>query len=235
MLVLTKILAASASLFVLTPEAPTVVQAPVAERPDPEYQACIASVEEDIESGRKKAMKWASEGGGAPAQHCLAVADLAAGFPKLAAIRLEELADRDDAGDDLVRARILSEAALAWIEAGLPDHAQAAVDKAFTYAPEAGELYLTEAKVDAAKNRQQATIDAVTKAEQHGVVSADGYVLRGRAYYALAEYHKSAEDAVAALKIDPFNVDALVLRGDLIQQGIEIKANYQRAPNDSAQ
>lgn len=227
-------LLAASILFVLTPEAPAVVQAAVAERPDPEYQDCIAAVRKDLESGRAEALRWASEGGGPPAQHCLAVADLAAGYPKPAAIRLEELAERDDAGDALVRARIFSQAALAWVEASEPEQAETAIDKAFALAPQAGELYLAAATVYAASDRQQATIDAVTKAEEAGFVSADGYVLRGRARYALTQYREAAEDDVEALKIDPFHLDALVLRGDLAQAGIEINANYQRTNGETS-
>lgn len=215
-------------LLLLTPEAPDFVQAPVEETPDPEYASCIAGVAKDAESGRQAALDWASEGGGAPAQHCLAVADLAAGLPKLAAIRLEELSERADAGDALVRARILSQAALAWVEAGEPEQAQSAIDRAFSFAPGSGELELAGAKVHAANNRQQATIDAVTRAEEEGVVSAEGYVLRARARFSLSQYRAAADDVIAALKIDPFNLDALVLRGELAQAGIDIGANYQR-------
>lgn len=228
MLALPPFLSAAVILLLLTPEAPTVVQAAVPESPDPEYAACVAAVGDNVETGRELATRWASEGGGAPAQHCLAIADLAAGFPKSAAMRLEELAERSDAGDVLVRARILSQAALAWVEAGEPLEADRTIEQAFALAPDAGELYLAAAKVYAANDRQQATIDAITLAENAGFVSADGYVLRARAHFMLAQYHRAAEDDVAALKIDPFNLDALVLRGELAQAGIAIDADYQR-------
>lgn len=216
-------------LMLWTPEAPSVVQEPVAETADPEYEACVARLGENIKAAREAAARWASEGGGAPAHHCLAVADLAAGFPKLAAIRLEELSERADAGDGPTRARILSQAALAWVEAGDPEQAQSAIDKAFAFAPESGELHLAAAKVHAANDRLQATIDAVTSAEDAGYVSADGYVLRGRARHNLSQHREAADDVVAALSIDPFHLDALVLRGDLARAGIEIEAYYTDA------
>jgi tetratricopeptide (TPR) repeat protein len=228
MLTLPHLLSAAAVLLLLTPEAPIVIQAVVPETPDPESAACVAAVGDNVEAGREAAIRWASEGGGAPAQHCLAVADLAAGFPKSAAIRLEELAERSDAGDALVRARILSQAALAWVEAREPLQADRTIEKAFALAPDAGELFLAAAKVYAANDRQQATIDAVTSAEDAGFVSADGYVLRARAHFLLAQYRRAAEDVVEALKIDSFNLDALVLRGELAQAGIAIDADYQR-------
>ena len=39
----------------------------------------------------------------------------------------------------------------------------------------------------------------------------------------------SADDVIAALRIDPTNLDALVLRGDLSQKGVDIRADYAPA------
>lgn len=215
--------------LLLTPEAPAVTHAPPRMAADPDYESCLAQVFKNIPEGREFAARWASEGGGASAQHCLALADLAAGFPKVAAIRLEELSERSDAGDPSVRAGFLSQAALAWVEAREPAEAERSIAAAFALAPDADQLFLPAASVYAAQEKRQATIDAVTTAETRGQTSSDGYVLRGRARYALTEYRAAADDVIAALKLDPTNVDALVLRGDLAQQGIDIKADYSRA------
>ncbi|MGE0408621.1 MAG: hypothetical protein AB7P23_05075 [Amphiplicatus sp.] len=207
----------------LTPEAPPLEAGVV----DPGYAACIERVEKNVEDGRKAAAQWAADTGRAPALHCLAVADLAAGYPKVAAIRLDELGGRDDAGDAFVRARIYSQAALSWLEADRPDLAEKSIDAAFALAPEAGEIYLAAAKMHWAKQELQATIDAVTAAEEKGFTSADAYVLRGRALHALARDREAADDVVAALTLDPRNLDALVLRGDLYAAGIKIDAHYR--------
>jgi hypothetical protein len=219
---------ASIVLSVLTPEAP-LLQAPVPESVDPQYRECVALVKSDLEEGRKRATRWASDGGGPPAQHCLAIAELAAGFPKAAAVRLEELASRSDAGDELIRARILSQAALAWLQADELALAQNAIDTAFAAAPGAGELYLFAAMVSSARGESQATIDAIDAGEKKGFTSVEGYVLRGRAKHALLKHREAADDVVAALSIDPFNLDALVLRGDLQQAGVDIEAYYTDA------
>lgn len=186
------------------------------------YHDCVALIEADLELGRVAAQQWVSEGGGANARHCLAVADLKAGFPKLAAIRLEETAERRDAGDDLVRARLLSQATNAWLEANEPTLAEKALNKAFDLTPNAGELHLTAAHVYAALERWQLVINAVAAAETAGFVSAQTYVLRGRAYAAQGSYQTAADDVVNALVLDPVNVDALVLRGEIQQAGIVI-------------
>jgi tetratricopeptide (TPR) repeat protein len=216
--------------LLLTPEsAADIAATPVSERIDPQYEDCVKRVFANIAEGRAYATRWTSSGGGAPAQHCLAIADLAAGHPKLAAARLEDLSERPGAGDGMVRARLLSQAADAYLEAQMPEEAARAVAAAFNLAPGEPELHLAAAAVHASLGENQATIDAATKAEKAGVVSSRGHVLRGRARYNLAQYLDAADDVVAALKLDPTNIDALTLRGDLAQQGVDIRADYSRA------
>ncbi|MEM9617143.1 MAG: hypothetical protein AAF936_04205 [Pseudomonadota bacterium] len=189
----------------------------------PRYLDCLTLVEADLELGRTAAQQWASEGGGADAQHCLAVADIAAGFPKLGAARLEDTAQRKDAGDDYVRARLLAQAAYAWLQGGEATFAHNAIEKAFALAPESGELHLTAAKVYAAQEKWQRVASSVTAAEDAGFVSSSSFVLRGRALTELGDYQAAAQDVVSALSIDPKNVEALVLRGELQQTGVVIE------------
>ncbi len=204
----------------------TAALAPSSQR----YQDCISLVEADIDRGRAAAQQWTDEGGGANAQHCLALADIAAGFAKLGAARLEQIAQRKDAGDDFIRARLLSQAASAWLEAGETDLAQAAINAAFELAPGAGELYLTAVKVYAAQEKWLQVVASVRSASQSGFVSADTYVLSGRAHIALGDYVAAAADVVEALTLEPTNIDALVLRGEIQQTGIAIDVYYDDPP-----
>jgi predicted Zn-dependent protease len=216
-----------AVLALLTPEAPFLPPYLESEASaGARHQECVRLIVEDLAEGRDGAQRWALEGGGAAAQHCLAIADLAAGFPKLAAIRLTEIAGRPDAGDETTRARVLAEAALAWLEAGDAAEAEKAIMDAKARAPSLKELDFVLAKVFAAGNRWQAAADAVTAAEKNKVTSAEAYVIRARAYRALGRDPDAAEDVVSALTLDPFNIDALTLRGELRQAGIEIEAFY---------
>ena len=186
------------------------------------YLDCLLLIEEDVEVGRRAAQLWAGEGGGADAQHCLAMADIAAGFEKLGAARLADIAERKDAGDDYVRARLLAQAAEAWLEAGEPDEAAAAIEAAFAYAPDSGELHLTAAKTHAAKGKWHQAIAAVSTAEQAGFASADAYVVRGKGRLKIGDTEAAAEDVVRALSIEPTNIDALTLRGDVQRAGVAI-------------
>lgn len=202
------------------------------ESASPRYADCVQLVEADLELGRIAAQQWVNEGGGAEARHCLAQADFKAGFPKLAALRFEEIAQRKDAGDDYVRARLYDQAAQSWLAAEEPGMAEKALDEALALVPDSGELYLTAAKIYAAQNRWQDVVNAVNTAEEAGFISAETYVLRGRGLYTLASYERAAQDVVSALTIDPVNIDALVLRGDLAQAGINIEVSLANPEED---
>lgn len=214
-------------LALLTPEAP-FIPAYLASTvgAGARHEECVRLVIEDIEEGRIGAQRWVSEGGGASAQHCLAIADLAAGYPKLSAIRLRDLAERADAGDEPARARVLAEAALAWLDAGEIKEAESAIEDAKARAPALAELDFVAAKIFAADARWQAAADAVTAAEEKGVRASETYVIRARAHRALGRDDDAANDVVAALSLDALDIDALTLRGELQQAGVKIEAYY---------
>lgn len=191
------------------------------------YLDCLTLIESDFEMGRRAAQIWTDEGGGANAQHCLALADIAADFPKLGAARLEGIAQRKDAGDDLVRARLYAQAAEAWLSANETRMAEGAIKAAFEHAPDAGELHLTAAMVHAAGRRHQQVVAAITAAEQAGFISVRGFILRGRANLTLGDTEAAAHDTVAALSLQPTNVDALTLRGDVQRAGIVIDVDLR--------
>ncbi len=194
------------------------------------YLDCVSRIEADAVQGRLWAQKWAFEGGSADAQHCLALADIAAGYYKLGAARLEEIAERKDAGDDFVRARLLSQSAQAWFQAKDISNASRVIEEAFALVPDAGELYLIAAPIYAAKESWSQVISAVDKANEAGFVSADGYVQRARANISFGDFETAANDVVEALTLEPTNVDALLLRGEIQQTGIVIDVYFEDVP-----
>lgn len=213
--------------FLLTPEAPYLpAYLDRIETTTDRYVDCVRLVTEDLEMGRRAAERWASEGGGAPARHCLAVADLAAGLPKMAAVRLTEISERADAGDSRARARLLAEASLAWLDAEDTAQAEGAILAAKKLAGDLPELDFVAAKIWAAAQQWQNAADAVTAAEKGGLQTIEAYLIRARALRALGKDADAANDVVAALTIDPFNIDALTLRGELQQAGVNIEAYY---------
>lgn len=217
----------------LTPEAPYLpAYLEKTESTSARYADCVRTIADDADAGRRAAQSWVSDGGGAPALHCLAVSDLASGLPKLAAVRLTEISERRDAGDKDARARLLAEAALAWIDARDVVQAEASVEAAKRMAPGLPELDFVAAKVYAAGEKWQAAADAVTAAEKAGVTTPEAYVIRARANRALGKDMDAANDVVAALTLDAYNIDALTLRGELQQAGIEIEAYYGDSKDD---
>jgi len=213
--------------FLLTPEAPYLpAYLDRIEGTTERYADCVSLIADDLTIGRRAAERWVTEGGGAPALHCLAVADLAAGFPKLAATRLTEISERTDAGDSRARARLLAEAALAWLDAKDTEQAKGSILAAMRLTPELPELDFVAAKVYAAAGEWQAASDAVTAAEEAGLIAIEAFLIRARAARALGRDEDAANDVVAALTIDPYNVDALTMRGELMQAGFNIEAYY---------
>lgn len=193
-----------------------------------QYQDCITMLSADPDLGRRIARQWVSDGGGPDALHCLSISDLKSGLPKMAAIRLTQISERNDAGEPLVRARILAQAAEAWLSAGEVAEAKLTIDKAFKLAPKSGELHQTAAKIYFADEKWSDVISAVSKAEKAGFKSVDGFILRARAYKTFGNLEFAAEDVVSALTLDPYSVDALVLRGELDQAGVSIEVYYDR-------
>ena len=213
--------------FLLTPEAPILpAYLERTETTSERYVDCVRLITEDAASGRRAAEVWASEGGGAPALHCLAVSDLASGLPKLAAVRLTGISERADAGDAKARARLLAEAALAWLDARDYPQAEGSIAAAKRMAPDLAELDFVAAKVFAASEDWQNAADAVGAAEEKGLKAPEAYLIRARANRALGKDMAAADDVVAALTLDPLNIDALTLRGELQQAGIDIEAYY---------
>ena len=189
---------------------------------DPEYEACVAAVEANPREGRLQALRWISDGGGGPAIHCAAVGDLAMDLPRTAAVRLQDLAQSLRSSDPYLAARLYGQAAEAWTTAGRHEEAIAAMDDAYSMAPGALDLHLIAAPVYAAAKRWGLTKRALERAELETDLSAVALVLRARAHKELSDYQSAADDITRALRLDPGNVEGLILRGELVQAGYEI-------------
>lgn len=197
------------------------------------HQNCLEEIQIDPEAAREKAKEWHQTSGGVLATHCLAMADRAAGFSRLAAVRLHTLAEKTGTGPDIVRARLFAQASEIWLSVHEGDAATESLEQAFALAPQAAELFLISANIHLSRRRWQNVIDDVKQAENLGLVTAIGYTARARAYKELTQFDLAADDVVRAIRIDPFNVKALVLRGELIQTGINIRTNIRKQSPDS--
>ena len=194
------------------------------------YIDCLNIIEADVDTGRRVAQQWAATDSGLDAEHCLAVADLAAGFYSLAGLRLDELADSQIARDSGINAELFRQATEAWILAEKFENAKTSARKGLAIDPASGELSLLAARAYSAQEDWSEVVTAVSNAEELGVFTSNGFVQRGRAYAKLGNYAAGAEDVVRALSIDPMNIDALVLRGEIQQAGVNIEVFYEKTP-----
>ncbi len=183
---------------------------------DRDYDACIAEVEREPGRGYSTAARWAANSGDPAAQHCLALAEIALGKKTTGARRLRALAEHE-AGDPGLRGRLLVQAIDAFLSADLPREAEEAADAALAIAPTSFAVNTAAAKAFATTGRWGRVVETVDAADADGRAAAGLIILRGRALQALGDYERALEDVIEAISRDPENIDALVLRGELLQ------------------
>ncbi len=189
---------------------------------DAGYQECVSRVEQNAEQGRYYALRWISDGGGDPAVYCAAVADLAVGVPRLAANRLQSLAEKNRTQDPYLSARLYIQAAQAWATGEEAELAISAISEAERMAPATEEVKLLAAPIYAQISRWGLVKRSLDTAEEYNALSAQALTLRARARKELSDHEGAARDLQLALNQEPNNIDALVLRGELAQTGYVI-------------
>ncbi|NHK28507.1 hypothetical protein FF098_011370 [Parvularcula flava] len=189
---------------------------------DPRYGDCVAALDTDPEAGRAAALRWVTDGGGPPAIHCAALADLAMDLPRVGARRLYALAEDLREEDPGMAARLYAQSAQAWLAGDEPENALIPLEKAYGLAPRSPELHLMAAPVYAGAQRWGQTKRVLDLLESENRLNANGYTLRAKAKQMLADYEGAAADIRTALRQEPDNIDALIIRGELIQAGYRI-------------
>ncbi|MEM9232830.1 MAG: hypothetical protein AAGA69_01165 [Pseudomonadota bacterium] len=185
---------------------------------DRSYETCTDLVQADPMAALDYAEAWQTEGGGAPARHCVAIATLGLGRPASAGAMLARLADEEtyDAG---VAARLYIQAAEALMAGGRREQAFLALKGAYEKAPDTPEVHMSAAAIYATGSEWEGVILTLDALARFADLSADAYALRGRARFEREQYAASARDVSKALSLDPYLVDAIVLRGDLLNRG----------------
>ncbi|MEM9988911.1 MAG: hypothetical protein AAF723_05265 [Pseudomonadota bacterium] len=192
-----------------------------APQPIPSYDSCAALAEQDPGAGRAQAEAWMADGGGRPAKHCLALATLGLGSPASAGAILAELAEAERA-DPGVAARLYVQSAEAFMQAGRRDDALAALRETYKIIADAPEVHMAAATIYATAEEWEGVVLTLNALERYADLSADAFALRARAYVERGDTLKAAKDVKKALKLDPLLVDALVLRGELLQAGVKM-------------
>jgi len=179
------------------------------------YQACVAAVDKKADDAFELALTWRDHGGGVPAEHCAALALIALDEPGEAASRLNELAQRPDAGTEKERAAILTQAGNAWLLASQAENAENAFSAALKFAPRDAELWADRGRARAARQDWQNAENDLSAALAYDKTHAEIYVLRASARHAQGKIAGYKADIDAALSLDPTFPEALMERGGM--------------------
>jgi len=191
------------------PDPPRLVDAP-------EYERCLDMVDEDPEGARSFADAWTMRDGGEAAAHCAALALLTLGEAERAAEQLERIALRSQAGI-AARAAVFGQAGEAWMTAGRPQRAHAALTLALALTPADADLLTERALALLSLNLPAEALTDVEVVVATDATRAEAWVIRASALRRLDRLPPAAESVAQALRIEPDNVEALLERGILRQ------------------
>ncbi len=180
-----------------------------------EYAACTALARRDAEAAFESALAWRDAGGGAPAQHCIALALIGLGQFAEAAARLETLAWDMVKTRPGLRADVLGQAGQAWLRARQAERADAALSAALDIDPMNTELLIDRALALATLGAFWEAIDDLNAASDLDPDRADVYAFRASAYRYLDTLELASEDVERALALAPGSPMALLERGNI--------------------
>ncbi len=205
------------------------------------YERCLYLVDRNPRGAYEAASAWTGDGGGAPSQHCEALALVGLQRYAEAAARLDSLGRDVSSGDLVLRAQILDQAGNAWLLAGKGDNAAASFTAALNYSINDPDILADRAQARAI-NRDWRGADAdLTSALVTYPTRVDLLVLRSSARHALGRRVEAHADIDRALALKPSDPDALVERGSMkFEEGdtAGARADWQKAatsaPNTQA-
>ncbi len=180
-----------------------------------EYEDCMTLARRVPGDGFESALAWAAQGGGAPAQHCAAVAQIELEDFRGAAVRLQETAESLSVEQAGLAAGLMGQAGQAWVMAGDLERAHVLQTAALKLAPDSVDLLVDRAVTRASAKNYWEAIDDLNLAAELAPDRADIFVYRASAYRYVDAADLALEDAGRALALDPDNIDALLERGIL--------------------
>lgn len=205
-----------------------------------DYERCLQMVAEDPEGARAMADRLAMEGVGEGSAHCAALALLTLGDAVRAAEALERIATRSQAGIR-ARAAVFGQAGEAWIAAGRPERAHAALSLAVALTPNDAELLTDRAIASLALDRPAEALADAERVLAMDATRAEAWVLRASAERRLDRAAPAAQSIAQALRLEPENIEALLERGILRQlrgDGTGARSDWERvielAPDSAA-
>ncbi|MGD1935690.1 MAG: hypothetical protein ACFB0Z_14525 [Candidatus Phaeomarinobacter sp.] len=177
------------------------------------YRDCLRLVTADPDQAFDQAMEWRSNGGGAAARHCEALALVELKLYGDAAVRLGDLADAPDAGESEDRAALLAQAGNAWLLAGSGENAAIALTAALELTPGDSGFLMDRARAHAAAQDYAAAEQDLSQALALKPDEVDALVLRAGARRAQDNVTGASEDISRAVALRPDGPFVLVERG----------------------
>ncbi|HEY6578504.1 MAG TPA: tetratricopeptide repeat protein [Rhizomicrobium sp.] len=197
------------------------------------YNECLDLVRHDADRADDEATKWASGGGGAAALHCKALALVELKRYPEAAQQLEEAASASVASP---RAELLDQAGNAWLLAGKPARAEAALTSALALDPRNEDILSDRARERGGARNWTGAFEDLTAVLAIDPERADIYVLRASALHAQGKRTEARADIAHALDIYPNYPEALIERGAMrLEAGDRsgARADWQEAERDA--
>lgn len=176
------------------------------------YADCLAAVERDPHSGLTAALQWRDLGGGASARHCANLALSATGNGRLAAVRMQELAEAFGVASPHIAAETLAQAAALWVLEREDELALKALDRALVWRGGNSQLHLDRAHVLAGLRRFDDARNAIAVVLSINELSAEAYALRAMINRHEGNRAGADSDIANALALEPDQPHALIER-----------------------
>ena len=187
------------------------------------YDTCLRTARAKPQDGFDQAEEWRDAGGGAPAQHCLAIALVGLKQYGRAADLLRELARRLEKSERELSADLWSQAGSAELLGEHPVAARDALTEALRIQPKNVDYLIDHGRAQAALGRYWEAIDDFNNAVEIDRRRPEPLTYRAAAYRKLGSLDIAMEDVQHALQLAPSSPLALLERGD-IQMGRGQKA-----------
>lgn len=184
------------------------------------YEQCLSLANLNPAEALRSATEWSKAKGGAPAEHCLAMALTELKRYPEAAARLDALGRAPDLGS--LRASVFDQAGNAWMLAGNGAKATASFSAALALSANDADLYADLARAQAMQKDWKAAEADLNAALEIQPRRVDFLILRASALAAQGKLREARDDADAALKLKPNSAEALVQRGDIARRAGDV-------------
>jgi tetratricopeptide (TPR) repeat protein len=182
------------------------------------YRRCLGNADSNPALALDDADSWSKSGGGAPAEHCGAVALVNLKRYAEAGAKLDQIAGGREKLDVAFRVELFDQAGNAWLLAGDGGRAVQSFSGALALSAGDPDLFADLARAQAMRHNWPYVVLDFNAALQLAPRRPDLLILRARARRAMKRYQDAGGDIEAALKLKPGDGDALVERGLLRRQ-----------------